>query len=94
MAGVRRSPPVFSMEMGVIIRTSNWIAEEEKLEGIHNCDSDCTLYKKLLLDRLNYSPKWGRIKVMQMKKQCYNEGKLSDKRFSAGKKAKLTMLKS
>lgn len=73
MAGGQHSPPVFSMEMGPIIRTSNWIVEE-KLEGIHNYGFDGTLYKKQLLDRLYYSPKRGRIKVMQIKKRRCNEG--------------------
>lgn len=37
----------------MIIRTSNWIAEVEKLEGIRNCGFFD--YKKLLLDRLTRS---------------------------------------
>ena len=81
MAGAQRSPPVFSMEIGVIIRTSNWIAEEEKLAGIHNCGFDCT---------------WGRgggLKSCKSRRNAIMKGKLSDKRFATDKKANPTKLK-
>lgn len=65
---------------------------------------DCGLQKEPPFDRLNYRPiilkkRGERIKVMQMEKKrssCGGEGRggVSEKRSSAGRKAKLTKLRA
>ena len=86
MAGVQHSSPLFSMEMGVIIRTSNWIAEEEKLEGFHNCGFDCTLYKNCCLTDWITAQNGGGLKPCKSRGNAIMKGELSDKRFSPTKR--------
>lgn len=62
------------MEWELIIRTSNWIAEVEKLEGIHNCGFD--FVRKAAAWETELQPKMeeGGIKVMQTKRKHFSEG--------------------